>query len=154
LKIEQVLDVDEVLRYLAVSAVTVHLDNYIGSGENYYLYDNNGKFVIIPWDLNLAFGTYRIDLGVEQVVSYYIDEPVCGAMSAKPLVNRLLANASYLEKYHTYIENLLDGGFAVDRKNAGMDSLANLILSYVEKDDTKFYSIEQFNEGDFRTVCF
>jgi len=74
-EIEEVLDVDEVLHYLAVSVVMVHLDNYIGSGENYYLYENDGKFVIIPWDLNLAFGTYRMDLSTEQALNYYVDEP-------------------------------------------------------------------------------
>jgi spore coat protein CotH len=147
IKIGQVLDVDEVLRFLAVSSVLVHLDNYIGSGENYYLYDNNGKFVIIPWDLNLSFGTYRIDLAMEQVIDFYIDEPTCGAISAKPLVNRLLSNSTYLEKYHSYIQNLLDGGFDVDTMNARIDELVGIIHSYVEDDDTRFYSMSQFEKG-------
>jgi spore coat protein CotH len=146
-KIEQVLDVDKVLRYLAVSTVMVHLDNYIGSGENYYLYNNDGKFVIIPWDLNLAFGTYCIDLSMEQVINYYIDEPTCGAVSAKPLVARLLSNETYLEKYHSYIEDILDGGFGVESMNAGIDELADLIRSYVENDDTKFYTTGQFEDA-------
>jgi spore coat protein CotH len=147
LKIEQLLDVDEVLRFLAVSVVMVHLDNYIGSGENYYLYDNNGKFVIIPWDLNLSFGTYRLDLNMQQVIDFYIDEPTCGAISAKPLVARLLSNSTYLEKYHTYLKNLLDGGFGVDAMNARIDELADLVRPYVEDDDIRFYTISQFEEG-------
>jgi spore coat protein CotH len=146
-EIEEVLDVDEVLHYLAVSVVMVHLDNYIGSGENYYLYENDGKFVIIPWDLNLAFGTYRMDLSTEQALNYYVDEPTCGAVSAKPLVNRLLSNAAYLEKYHEYIEEVLDGGFDNDTINARIDELAELIRSYVKDDETKFYMAEQFEEG-------
>jgi spore coat protein CotH len=146
-EIEKVLDVNEVLRYLAVSTVMVHLDNYIGSGENYYLYENDGKFVMIPWDLNLAFGTYRIDLSMEQTINYYIDEPTCGAMSAKPLVSRLLSNAAYLEKYHEYIEEVLDGVFDSDTINARIDELAGLIRSYVKDDETKFYTAEQFEEG-------
>jgi spore coat protein CotH len=146
-EIEKVLDVNEVLRYLAVSTVMVHLDNYIGSGENYYLYENDGRFVMIPWDLNLAFGTYRIDLSMEQTINYYIDEPTCGAMSAKPLVSRLLSNAAYLEKYHEYIEEVLDGVFDSDTINARIDELAGLIRSYVKDDETKFYTAEQFEEG-------
>jgi spore coat protein CotH len=146
-KIEQVLDVDEVLRYMAVSTVMVHLDNYIGSGENYYLYDNDSKFVIIPWDLNLTFGTYRIDLSMEQVIDYYIDEPTCGAVSAKPLVNRLLSNNSYLQKYHAYLQDIIEGGFDAGIMNSRIDELANLIRSYVEDDDTKFYTTGQFEEA-------
>ncbi|GAI06446.1 unnamed protein product, partial [marine sediment metagenome] len=53
-EIEQVLDVDEALRFLAVSTLIVHLDNYIGLGHNYYLYEIDGKFIIIPWDLNMG----------------------------------------------------------------------------------------------------
>lgn len=54
------LDVDQVLRFLAVSVMLVHLDNYIGMGHNYYLYEMNGRFTILPWDLNMAFGTFRM----------------------------------------------------------------------------------------------
>ena len=46
--LEAVLDVDQVLRYLAASVALVHLDNYIGMGHNYYLYEDGGKFSLIP----------------------------------------------------------------------------------------------------------
>ena len=58
-EIEKVLDVDEALRFLAVSAGIVHLDNYIGIGHNMYLYEVDGKFTVIPWDLNMTFGTFN-----------------------------------------------------------------------------------------------
>ena len=92
IEIEKMLDVDEVLRYLAVSTLIVHLDNYIAMGHNYYLYDNNGKFVIIPWDLNMAFGTFNFGLDREQLINYYIDEPTGGAFAGRPLVKRLLSH--------------------------------------------------------------
>ena len=91
-EIEKVLDVDETLLYLAISALTVHLDNYIAMGHNYYLYENNGKFVIIPWDLNMAFGTFNYGLNTEQLINYYIDEPSGGSMAERPLIDRLLSD--------------------------------------------------------------
>jgi spore coat protein CotH len=149
-EIEKVLDVDETLRYLAVSTLIVHLDNYIAMGHNYYLYDNNGKFVILPWDLNMAFGTFNFGLSTEQLINYYIDEPSGGPMESRPLVDRLLSYPPYLEKYHTYLEELLDGTFSVEVMEARINELADLIRPYVEADDMKFFSTNQFELGIYQ----
>jgi spore coat protein H len=146
-EIEKIMDVDEVLRFLAVSTVIVHLDNYIGMGHNYYLYENDGRFVIIPWDLNMAFGTFNSGLDRNRLINYYIDEPTAGPVADRPLVDRLLSCQPYLDTYHGYIEELLDGPFDVDRMNSRIDELAALIRSYVESDELKLYSTEDFERG-------
>jgi hypothetical protein len=146
-EIEKVLDVDEVLRYLAVSALIVHLDNYIAMGHNYYLYDDNGKFVIIPWDLNMAFGTFNYGLDREQLINYYIDEPTGGAFRERPLVYRLLSYQPYLYAYHGYLEELLEGPFAVDTMNSRVDEIAELIRPSVITDTLKFYSTKQWESS-------
>lgn len=57
--LEEVLDVDEMLRYFAVNTALVNLDHYQGSMKhNYYLYEENGIFSILPWDYNMAFGGF------------------------------------------------------------------------------------------------
>ena len=146
-EIEKVLDVDQVLRYLAVSVILVHLDNYIAMGHNYYLYEIDGKFTIIPWDLNMCFGTFNYGLDRNQLLNYYIDEPTGGAMEERPLVNRLLSHQPYLDTYHRYLEELLDGPFAVKEMNSRIDELAALIRPYVQADELKFFSIKQFEMG-------
>ncbi len=146
-EIEKVLDVDETLRYLAVSALVVHLDNYIAMGHNYYLYDNNGKFVILPWDLNMAFGTFNFGLSTDQLINYYIDEPTGGPMEERPLVERLMSHPPYLEKYHEYLEELLDGPFSSEIMEARINELAELIRPYVYTDETKFFTNRQFERG-------
>ncbi len=146
-EIEKVLDVDGALRYIAISALIVHLDNYIAMGHNYYLYDNNGKFVILPWDLNMAFGTFNYGLNRSQLINYYIDEPTGGAMVDRPLVNRLLSYQPYLDAYHGYLEELLDGPFSEARMKSRIDELASLIRPYVQKDDLKFFSNTEFETG-------
>ncbi|MCI8496877.1 MAG: hypothetical protein HFE85_01335 [Clostridiales bacterium] len=56
--IESVLDVDSVLKYLAVNSVLSNEDSYAGAmAQNYYLYNQNGVFSMIPWDYNMSFGT-------------------------------------------------------------------------------------------------
>ncbi len=143
-EIEKVLDVDAALRFLAASVLTVHLDNYIAMGHNYYLYDNNGKFIIIPWDLNMAFGTFNYGLSRDQLVHYYIDEPTGGRMAERPLVQRLLAHKPYLDTYHLYLEELLDTVFNSEYLNSRIDDLATLIQPYIKADNMKFFTTEQF----------
>jgi len=151
-EIEKVLDVDETLRYLAVSALIVHLDNYIAMGHNYYLYDNNGKFIIIPWDLNMAFGTFNYGLSTEQLINYYIDEPSGGPMVERPLIDRLLSYPPYLEKYHEYLAELLEGPFSVAAMESRINELANLIRPYVENDEYKFFTTRQFEGGIYKEM--
>jgi spore coat protein CotH len=145
-EIEKVLDVDETLRFLAVSALIVHLDNYIGMGHNYYLYEVDGKFTVIPWDLNMAFGTFNSGLDRDGIINFYIDEPTAGPVAQRPLV-RLLSVPAYLETYHRYLEELIEGPFSEEAMNDRIDELAELIRPYVEADELKFYSTEEFEVG-------
>jgi spore coat protein CotH len=142
--IENVLDVDQVLRYLAVSAVLVHLDNYTGMGHNYYLYEVDGKFTIIPWDLNMSFGGFNSSLGTDGIINFLIDEPTAGAVADRPLVARLLAVPEYLETYHQYINEMINGCFSEELMNSRIDELADLIRPYVAADALKFYTINAF----------
>jgi hypothetical protein len=143
-EIEKVLDVDETLRFLAVSAGIVHLDNYIGIGHNTYLYELNGKFSIIPWDLNMTFGTYNAGIRKDGIINWYIDEPTSGPMNRFPLVDRLLSFQPYLDKYHQYLQKLLDGPMSLDVILPRIDQLYDLIRPYAKADTEMFYSYEDW----------
>lgn len=57
--LENVLDVDEVLRYLAANVALANYDSYLGATtHNYYLYEQDGRFTVIPWDYNYSFGGF------------------------------------------------------------------------------------------------
>ncbi|MBN1160413.1 MAG: CotH kinase family protein [Dehalococcoidales bacterium] len=143
-EIEKVLDVDEALMFLAVSAGIVHLDNYIGIGHNTYLYEVNGKFSLIPWDLNMAFGTFNAGIRKDGIMNYYIDEPTSGPMNRFPLVDRLLSYPPYLEKYRGYLQELLDGPFSPDVILPRIDQLVEMIRPYAREDTEMFYSYEDW----------
>ncbi|MEF2967873.1 CotH kinase family protein [Paenibacillus sp. M1] len=54
---EKVLDVEESLGYIALNVLTNNTDSYIGGNkQNYYLYEDDGIFSVLPWDYNMAFG--------------------------------------------------------------------------------------------------
>ena len=143
-EIEKVLDVNEALRFFAVSAAIVHLDNYIGIGHNMYMYEVDGKFHLIPWDLNMTFGTFNSGIRKDGIINFYIDEPTSGPMKRFPLVNRLLSYEPYLEIYHRYIQELLDGPFSLDVVLPRVDQLVEMIRPYVKKDTESFYTYEDW----------
>ena len=61
--LETAINVDEVLRYFTVQAFVMNWDSYLGhTGHNYFLYEEDGVLSILPWDYNLAFGTYALGM--------------------------------------------------------------------------------------------
>ena len=57
--LEEVLDVEKALKYIAANVALANFDSYLGmTTHNFYLYEENGRFTIISWDMNLAFGGF------------------------------------------------------------------------------------------------
>ena len=55
--IEEHVNVDAVLKYMAVQTMVVNLDGLTGEiMHNYYLYESDGRISLIPWDYDMAFG--------------------------------------------------------------------------------------------------
>ena len=59
-EIDNYLDIDNFLRFLATTAFLAHYDSFIGFGHNYLMYLNpeTNKFHFLPWDLDHAFGGF------------------------------------------------------------------------------------------------
>jgi hypothetical protein len=146
-EIVKVLDVDGTLRFLAVSVLVGYYDSYLGMGHNYYLYEVDGKFTILPWDLNGAFATFTGGMSRQNIINLYIDEPTCGPIADRPLINRLLSYKPYLDTYHGYLKDLLEGPFSVEVMDSRINELANLIHPYVAADELKFYSTADFKRS-------
>jgi spore coat protein CotH len=138
---EKYIDVEESLKYIALNAVTANMDSYLGGNkQNYYLYEDDGVFSILPWDYNMAFG----GMGSADVL---IDEPTQGALAERPLIAKLLANNEYKAKYHEIVSEMINGFLADDTFQARMDELDTMISSYVKADPSAFYTFEQYEEG-------
>lgn len=57
--LEDLLDVESALKYIAANVALANFDSYLGNTtHNYYLYEEDGYFTVIPWDMNLAFGGF------------------------------------------------------------------------------------------------
>ena len=110
--------------------------------HNYYLYEEDGRLAMIPWDYNLAFGTFQGGNG-ENTVNTPIDAPVSGGGEDRPMWSWILSDSAYTEQYHQYFTEFLA---AVDVQGI-IDDAYGLIAPYVEKDPTAFCTYEEFELG-------
>ncbi len=151
--IEDVVNVDEVIRYFVVHNFVCNFDSYTGSMiHNYYLYEEDGQLSMIPWDYNLAFGGFSAGGGgsdsATQMVNYPIDTPVSGGtVDSRPMLAWIFADESYTELYHTYFDTFVSEYFESGYFENLITETENLIASYVEQDPTKFCTYEEFETG-------
>lgn len=146
--LEKYIDVDKTLRYLAAHTVLVNLDSYSSNmGQNYYLYEKDGKLTILPWDYNLSFGGFQSG-NVNDVINFPIDTPVSDvAMEDRPLINKLLEVDEYKEKYHNYLQEIVDGYFLSGLFEEKIYSIDDKINEYVKNDTTSFTSYEKYQSS-------
>jgi CotH kinase protein len=115
--------------------------------HNYYLYEDGGRFSIIPWDLNMSFGGFNSGLSDEEIFNFFIDEPTAATVAEYPLVRQLLDEPEYLATYRAYLQQLIDGPFSVEAMTARINEIAGLIRPYVAEDDNSFFTLEEFEQG-------
>ena len=138
---------DEVIRYLAVHNFLQNGDSYTGMMvHNYYLYEEDGKLAILPWDYNLAFGGMGGGGDASETVNSPIDTPVSnGTVSDRPLIAWIFqdeeATAQYHETYSRFITDTVESGWLASE----ISRVAELIRPYVEADANSFYSAEEFD---------
>ncbi|GIP42813.1 hypothetical protein J45TS6_12720 [Paenibacillus sp. J45TS6] len=138
---EKYIDIEDALGYIALNVLTNNTDSYLGSNkQNYYLYEEDGVFSILPWDYNMAFG----GLGRS---SLYIDEPTQGALDERPLIAKLLAVDEYKEQYHQILSEAIGGYLANDTFTARVQEVKSMIAEYVKADPNAFYTYDEFEKG-------
>lgn len=147
--IDEVVNVEEVIRYFVVHNFVCNFDSYTGSMiHNYYLYEQDGKMSMIPWDYNLAFGGFESNSNSTSMVNYPIDTPVSGGdVESRPMLAWIFADETYTELYHAYFAQFISDYFDSGYFEQMIDDVKALIAPYVEQDKTKFCTYEEFETG-------
>ncbi|MCS7113845.1 MAG: CotH kinase family protein [Candidatus Bathyarchaeota archaeon] len=185
-KLEPLMDVKSVLYTLALLDLFVSLDSYIGNARNYYLYrnGNTGKFTMLLWDANLAFGTFWIMMprNVRDPARYDVFPPATlqpirfefipgGNLSLPPpppaiskidpsalvnlvLIQRVLAVDSYKKIYLRALAQMLREGFDAETISARIQELASLIKEYVYSDPYLLTPVSMFEPSLKETISF
>lgn len=141
--LETYLDVDNVLKYMAVHTFVVNEDSLSGNmAHNYYLYESRGQLNILPWDYNLAFGGMNGG-DASSVVNDAIDTPFDGTN----FFDALLENGEYLARYHEYLRQLVDGYVTGEVLETTYQRIRRQIDELVTDDPTAFYDYEAYEAG-------
>ena len=142
-ELDRYLDVDNILRYMAVHAFSVNMDSLSSNmTHNYYLYEYDGKLNIFPWDYNLAFGGMAMGGSFEGTI--LINDAIDTPFSGTEFFDALLENEEYRDQYHAYLQMLVDEYVNGGKLDEFYSRIHSQIDSLVETDPTAFYTYEEY----------
>lgn len=151
------LDIDNILKYMAVHEFVVNLDSLSGNmAHNYYLYENDGQLNIIPWDYNLSFGGMmnggmggspgRESTESSEATSM-INDPIDTPFDGTDFFDALLENEEYLAQYHGYLRQLAEEYVQGGRLQEVWERLDAQTDELIETDPTAFYTVAEYEEA-------
>ena len=160
LALEEIIDVDGLIRYFAVNTYLVNLDSYQSEKmQNYALYINDtGRATIIPWDYNYSFGVYGLG-SASDVINFDIYNPVINTtLKDRPLLNVILQNDEYKALYEKYLNDITiiasEGGTTSDGDTYEENNFATILNKYNKllnniygNDPTAFYTLDEYNKA-------
>lgn len=142
--LEEYMDVDNLLRYMAVHIFSVNEDSLSGNmAHNYYLYESGGQLNLIPWDYNLAFGGMSRGSDAESVVNSAIDD----AFPGTDFFDTLMEDETYHSQYYAYLQQLVSDYVDSGAFDAFYERVRSQIDELVETDPTAFYTCEEYQEA-------
>jgi hypothetical protein len=147
-QIRDYINVDGVLRVMAVDMLTGMWDDYMFNKNNFYLYHNPNSevFEFIPFDYDNTFGIdwFNIDWSTRDINNW-------GSNEYRPLTDRLFAIPKFKNRLHYYINILLDKHFNELTLFPEIDRIKTMIQTAAEEDMYRTrdygYSIEDFNNS-------
>lgn len=108
------LDVDQFLRFFACTAYVANMDSVFTTSHNVYIYLNpaNNKFVLLPWDVDLAFAGFPLMGTPEKLMNLSLLHPYPGEIK---LVDRLLADETIAARYRQIFKELAATCFSKEK---------------------------------------
>ncbi len=135
--IQNIFDVEDFLKVLAIDKILINWDSYYAHGRNFYIYDEPSKNIFhwIPWDYNLSFAALDPP---SLTTSWY---------GKKPLIDNLLDRPVFLKMYVEAYMDILNNNFTKERLFPIIDKTDSLIMQAVEDDKNKFYTYQSYKES-------
>ena len=139
--VDDYVEVDEFLRFLALQGLLSNMDSPLMTGHNYYLYlpPQTRKFVWLPWDLNETFGGFNPGGSSSEQLNLSVDQPFT---RGNKLAERLLQTPALKNRYHEIIRGILATNFNAARLFPVVDALAATIRPALANDP--MVSLSQF----------
>ena len=148
--IQEVLDVDGALWYLAAQNLLCNFDSYY-FGHNYLLYRSelDGRYRLFPWDLNLSlwgypFGTFG-PVAPDDLVR--ANPLIASGDRDLPLISRLLRVPAFRADYLAHFRTLRDVGLAPERVQGLVAGYETLITEAARSEPFSLHGFESFQRN-------
>ena len=128
--IDPFFQVDACLRFMACEAFTFDTDGFLVS-HNYFLYDDHGRLVLLPWDKDLTFQCFN-----EEVSSFghTVRSFVPASEIQNPALYRLMQDPEHQTRFYAYIARLNDVFLDPDRFLPWLQSYIAAMVPTLERD--------------------
>jgi spore coat protein H len=138
--LEDVMDIDLFLKWLAANTTMQNWDTYGKMTHNYYLYNSHisGKLIWIPWDNNEALQDGKmggaLSLSLSEVNQNW------------PLIRYLMDQETYQASYKSYLEKFINEVFTKEKVTASYTKWQSLINASVEKEEGTYTFLRSYSE--------
>ena len=140
------LDIDGVLKFLALEVVLVNSDGYWTRASDYNIYlDERGRFHVIPHDVNEAMAEGRGRFGGGGGVT--LDPLVAINDPGKPLRSRLLQVPALRERYLGYVRDIAEKWLDWQAVEPMVQQYRSLVAEEMKVDERSLYGIRGFESG-------
>jgi hypothetical protein len=145
--LEPIMDIDEVLRFLALDVALVNNDGYWRDGSDFNIYlSDQGRFLLTPHDANEGFRAGGRGGGAVQPEPLTtLDDP------NKALRHKLLAVPSLRARYLVYVGDIAENWLDWNRLGPIVERYQRLIADDVAGDTRKLDTTEAFSTGVYGT---
>lgn len=135
------IDLPRFAKWLAATVALVNLDSYAGTGHNVYLYDDpkTGRFVLIPWDLNEAFGNFQVG-DPTAMLDWDVSRPMAGP---KRLIERFVESPAPAALYGKELKSLVSKELDPAATATRIEALARLVRDAIARDTKKEWPTEE-----------
>jgi RNA polymerase sigma factor (sigma-70 family) len=138
------LDLDEFARFLAGEVLLSSYDGILSDGQNFYVYldSRSNKFGFIPWDLDLAWGSFFLLGTTRQREQASIWHPWVGQ---NRFLERVMAVDEFRKIYRAHLEDFSARLFVPARLNRRIDDFAAILRSPVAAESD--FRLDKFEQA-------
>jgi spore coat protein CotH len=143
-RVGEFLDLDEFARFLACLVLLSSYDGLLSDGQNFYVYldPRSNKFGFIPWDLDLAWGSFFLLGTTRQREQASIWHPWAGK---NRFLERVMTVEEFRKIYRAHLEDFMARLFVPERLHQRIDELAAVLRSPIAAESD--FRLDKFEQA-------
>lgn len=154
--VDEHLNIDRHLWFLAFENLLVNLDGPLNNQQNHYIFeDANDRFNPIPWDLNESFGCFSMlnSSGPLSPLDLMHLSPYTNASDADyPILSKILSDDNYKKIYVTHMKTMIEENFSNGWYETRALEIQDIIDAEYQADPNTFFTYSEFSDNIYNTV--